>query len=100
MFLRRKDCEARMVYSLPNSKSQSLKDSDLKGCAVLVKQRRKEDHIIGGQEENTFSRCQFSLLELPWLWRSRRGLFISKELLGLNVKKKKKVNTGEPYLFC
>lgn len=86
MFLRGKGYEPGMVCSLPNSKSQSLKDSDLKGCAVLMKQRRKEDHIIGGQEENVFSCCQSSLLELPWPWRSRRGLFISKALLGFNEK--------------
>lgn len=48
MFLRAKGYEPGMVCSLPGSKFQSLKDSDLKGCAVLVKQRRKEDHIIGG----------------------------------------------------
>lgn len=46
-----------MVWSSLNSKFQSLKDSDLKGYAALVKERRKEDHIIGGQEENAVSCC-------------------------------------------
>ena len=88
MFLRGEGYEPGMVpNSIPNSKFQNLKDSALKGCAILVKERRKENHIIGGQEENAFSCRQFFLLDLPWPWKSRRGLFISKALLGFNVKK-------------
>lgn len=82
MILIRKDYELGILSSLFNSKSQSL----LKEADDLVKHRRKKDHIIGSQKENVIL-IHISLLELPWLWNSKRGCFIFKVLLVLNVKK-------------
>lgn len=39
--------------------------------------------MVGGQKKNAILKNQISLLKLPWLWRSRRGLFILKHYLGL-----------------
>lgn len=46
-------------------------------------EREKEDAVVGGQKKNAILKNRISLLELPWLWRSRRGLFILKHYLGL-----------------
>lgn len=51
-----------------------------------MKHRRKKDHIIGGQEENAILIPDFSVGASLAL-ETKRGLFILKALLVLNVKK-------------
>ena len=53
-----------------------------------MKERKKKHHVIGGQKENVILKIPDFSVGASLALRSRRGLFIFKALLGLNIKNK------------